>query len=543
MAKVLLVSYPGYPSTPAQLVANSWLAGMAGALVAAGHETQVIDYGTITMMRRLFPEALTARLKPLAADVMRGGGQVDQAGLTMLQDLSAALEDHQAEVARQVADEVLAQARRLQADVVLFELYDGDGFPETALLAQVLRDQMPGVLLGAFGRRAAWFRGLIFKRAPQFDAIIFGDPEQATLDLAAVAEKRMALDEVSGIAFSGGENQRCEITSLDDLPLPNYDPAIYPAMAADEKIKMGIITESRGCRNRCAFCLHPWEDGEHQRLASAGAIVRTMEALQQQYGFSVFRFAGASTPGELMYEVAKEILNRGLKVQYNSFGHFRSANPDHFTVLAQSGLYSLFFGLESGSQQILDKAVHKGIKLDKVRETMAAAKAAGIFSAASMIVPLPFDTEATLAESLAFVTDLKPDSVPLQFPGLMPGTAWLRNPERYNIELGDAEQFLLDGLDYKIKLLFPPQFWTPLAYTLNGLSFHEFTAITIRFAGQLEQAGLLTNFSHTLASIAQAAGLPPRELRDSAQLWCVTGDAEAMGAMVARANGFMLAAQ
>lgn len=255
---------------------------------------------------------------------------------------------------------------------------------------------------------------------------------------------------------------------------------------------------------------------------------------------SVFRYGGASTPAELMYEAAREILRRGLQVQYNSFGHYRTAWPEHFETLAKSGLYSLFFGLESGSQEILDKAVHKGIKLQQVRDTMQAARAAGIFAAASMIVPLPFDTEATLAESLQFVTELQPDSVPLQFPGLMPGSRWIADPARYNIEVGDTEKFLLDGLDYKFKLLFPPQYWQPLPYKVNGMSFHEFTGVTMKFGMQLEMAGLLTNFSHTLAAIAKSAGLPPRQLRDLAQLWCVTGDAEGMGEMIARANAQMV---
>lgn len=538
MARVLLVSYSGYPSTPAQLVANPWLAGQAGALAALGHEVLALDYGTVAMMRRLYPEALTRQVKPLAAGMMGGGGsQVDAQGLRVLQELSAMLESHQEATIAELAEELAAQVADYRPDLVMMEIGDGDGFAGTVRFARRLKDQFPRLLVAAGGRKAAWFRGLIFKRHPVFDAIVFGDMEDVVVRLAQVATGRLALDEVPGIAINGGgETERADTVALDDLPLPLYDPAVYPAMAGDQKIKMGIISETRGCNNRCAFCSHPWEDGGRQRLASAGKIVDTMEALQRQYGMNVFRFCGASTPSDLMYEVAQEILRRGLKLQYNSFGHYRSANPDHFATLAQAGLYSLFFGLETGCQEILDRAVQKGTKLEKVRETMAAAQAAGIFAAASMIVPLPFDTEETLAESLRFVTELHPDSVPLQFPGLMPGSRWIADPAKFAIEVEDTERFLLDGLDYKFKQLFPPQFWEPLPYKLNGMAYHEFTAVTIRFAGQLEQAGLLTNFSHTLAAIAKSAGMSARQLRDAAQLWAVTGDAEAMGAMIARAN-------
>ena len=53
MARVLLISYPGYPSTPAQLVANPWLANLAASLLEAEHDTLALDFGTVSMMRRL----------------------------------------------------------------------------------------------------------------------------------------------------------------------------------------------------------------------------------------------------------------------------------------------------------------------------------------------------------------------------------------------------------------------------------------------------------------------------------------------------------
>ena len=540
MASVLLVSYPGYPSTPAHLVTNNLLANMAGAVIAAGHDAAIADYGTVSMMRRLFPEPLSETLKPLAAGMREGGGAPDPNQLAGLVQLADRLDEHQAATGRQVAVELAEQAQRLGASLVVLELSDGDSYAGSVTIAEAIRERLPEVHIAGVGRKAAWFREIILQSAPAFDTVVFGDPEMAVVDLLEVAEGKRALGSVPGIVYrtadGTAETGRDDSTPLEQFAPAVYDAAVYPAMADDEKIKLAIVTDSRGCPNRCAFCVHPMEDGGRQRVAPAEHIVDTMDMLQREHGISVFRFGGSSTPGELMHQVAEEILARGLHIEYNSFGHFRSCTPDHFQTIADSGLYSLFFGLESGSQEILDRACHKGIRLEQVEQTVKAAQAAGIFAATSMIVPMPFDTEQTLAESREFITRLRPDAVPLQFPGVFPGTPWIERPEEYQIKFDNPATYLRESLDYKIKLLFPPQFWQPLPYTINGMRFAEFTAVTMRFAAELEGAGILTNFSHTLAAIARSAGMEPHMLRDASQLWFVTGDAEAMGGMVARAN-------
>ncbi len=210
--------------------------------------------------------------------------------------------------------------------------------------------------------------------------------------------------------------------------------------------------------------------------------------------------------------------------------------------MADSGLYAIFFGIESGCQQVLDRAVRKGITLSGVKETVQRAQQAGLFVVTSMIVPLPFDTEQTIKESFDFIKAIRPDSVPVQFPGLLPDTPWLQHPEKYNFEV-DTEELLLTGLDYKIKLLFPPQFWEAPPYKVNGMTFTQFTALTMKFAKDLETARILTAVPDDMALIASCAGMTARQLRDQARLWCLTGDVAGMAQMVKQANRVITSGQ
>jgi hypothetical protein len=538
MARALLVSYAGYPYTPSSLVPDNGLANLGGALLAAGHEVLILDYGTVSTMRRLFPAELAAELRPVAARLF-GGAPPEAEALAELGRLSAQLEAHQEQVQSDIGEELAETVRRFQPDFVGFKLWNGQGFTGSVALAERLHREFPDLPLYAGGPQASWFGEHIYRRTGVFTAIAHGEGERTIVDLAEHATGGRALEGIPGIIYPGPEgvqrNERGPALELDDLPAPVYDPAVYPAMAGEEKIKIIVLDDSRGCPFGCAFCTHPLESGRRLRTASPGALVDRMADLGRQYGYRVFRFSGSSTPGSLLREVAEGILERGLDVEYACFGHFASADAEHFEVMARSGLYSIFFGIESGCEEILQRAVGKRLNLGEVQATVAAARRAGIFTVTSMIVPLPFDTEATLQTSLDFLLQVRPDSVPVQFPGLLPGTPWTLDPAKYGFD-ADPEEVMEVGLDYQIKLLFPPAYWQPLPYKVNGMSFSEFTAVTTRFAGQLEAAGILTGLSDDNALIAHLVGHAPRDFRNEAQRWLLTGDVEAVSALVQQAN-------
>ncbi len=540
MARGLLVSYAGYPYTPSSLTPDNGLANLAGALLEAGHDVRVVDYGTLSTMRRLFPEELSRQVKPLAEAMLSSADAAPAPEqLAQLGQFAERLEAHQQAQLQQIGRELIEEVGKFRLDFVGFKLWNGDGFSGSVVLAEMLRDEFPRLHIYAGGPQASWFNEVIYRRTDVFDAIACGEAEATIVALAEHATGERNLGDIPAIVYRQNgeviEVPRAGWLDLNDLPVPVYDTEIYPAMAGDDKIKIVVLDDSRGCPYRCGFCTHPIESGPRLRTASAQLLVDRMERIVREYGISVFRFAGSSTPGSLMYEVAQEILARGLDVQYSCFGHFASADPDHFQVMADSGLYAIFFGIESGCQQVLDRAVRKGIELAGVKDTVQRAQQAGLFVVTSMIVPLPFDTQETIKESLDFITDLRPDSAPVQFPGLLPGTPWLAQPERYNFDV-DTEELLLAGLDYKIKLLFPPQFWEAPPYKVNGMTFPQFAALTMKFAQDLEAAGILTGVPDDMALIARCAGMTAQQFRDQARLWCLTGDVTGMTQMVEQAN-------
>lgn len=544
MPSALLISYGGYPATPSSLTPDNGLANLAGALTELGWEPHVRDLGTVSFMRRMFPQEITRQLRARVGELMAGGEAPSAEQVEQLRTLSAAVEAHQQRELDLIAEELAEEVRRLRPEFVGMKLWNGDGFTGSVHIAEHLRSQFPNLPIHAGGPQCSWWGEAIFRHTKVFTTLTHGEGERVIQELAEHALGRQRLSAIPGLIYLEDgqvrQNQPDFSLELDDLPMPVYDEAVYPAMAGDEKIKIIVLDDSRGCPYRCAFCMHPIESGGRLRTASAELLVSRMEAMRESHGITAFRFAGSSTPGELMAKVAELIVQRGLQVRYTCFGHFRSARPDHFELMARSGLHAIFYGIESGCQEVLDKAVGKKLDLQTVRDTIRAAQQAGVFVVASMIVPLPFDTEETMAESLEFLKQVRPDSVPVQFPGVIPPTPWGQNPEAYGFAV-DEEEMLRVGLGYKIKLLFPPALWDPLPYRLNDMDFRQFTALTMRFAAELERAGILVGVPDDNALIAHCAGMSPREFRDRSRVWCTIGDADAVGEMVATANARILA--
>jgi radical SAM superfamily enzyme YgiQ (UPF0313 family) len=74
-------------------------------------------------------------------------------------------------------------------------------------------------------------------------------------------------------------------------------------------------------------------------------------------------------------------------------------------AMAEAGCTGIQFGVESGSQQILDSV--KGIEKRQVLDAVQASVAADVDAVCSFMIPFPEDTHETLAESLSFMREVR----------------------------------------------------------------------------------------------------------------------------------------
>lgn len=524
---------------------DNGLANLAGSLLSAGHETLIFDYGTVDMVEKLYPRDLSLSAQKIYQRLLSGDGKksrVTVKDVIGLKCLDYRLNKFRKRAVGRIADEIIRKIAEFHPDFIGFKLWNGDGFSGSVKIAELIKSSYPGIKIVAGGPQVDIYESHIFSVTDVFDALIYAEGEEVLPKFAEFCTDRYPLSRISNLIYLDGsrivKNPVQWIRDLDRLPFPVYSPEIYPAMKGDQKIKIIVLDESRGCPNRCAFCIQPIKSGGVLRLKSPERVIREMKNMIRDCGVTSFRYAGSSTPLKHAVKIADRIIEEGIKVTYSSFGHVANASGSAFEVLKKSGCYSIFFGIESGSEEILKHGFGKKINPEMIRETMQLCRQAGIFTVGSMIFPAPFETENTELESLRLLRDIRPDSVPIQFPGIYPRTAWRKNPEKYNLKI-TAKNYEQETMNYKIKLLFPPKYWAPLPYQVNNMKFHEFAARTTEFGKKLEAEGILTHISDDQALMGFHAGYRrrEREFRDRLRYLFVSGDVENIHDLVNTING------
>jgi len=208
-----------------------------------------------------------------------------------------------------------------------------------------------------------------------------------------------------------------------DRPAPDFRPmrdAGYLAMAESPNRMHRLWTErtwikltlAHGCYwHRCAFCDTSLDYISRYDPADAATIVDWMEQAIADTGLTGFHFVDEAAPPALLGNLAKEIIRRGLQVEFWANIRFeRQFTPDLSRLLKQAGCIAASGGLECAQDRLL-KLLDKGIDTATARQAMAALSGAGILVHAYLIYGYPTQTVAETLEALDFVRGLFADGV------------------------------------------------------------------------------------------------------------------------------------
>jgi radical SAM superfamily enzyme YgiQ (UPF0313 family) len=543
----LLVNYSGYPFALNSLILDNGLAGLAGSLLRDGKSVQILDYATVSGLGRFASPDLTRVLSRAWERVFPADGSPPSSldkvrALVSLSYGENYRNRQQRRVLHEITEQIIERVEREKMDAVGFKLWNGDGIMGSAAIARELRKRCPNVRIFGGGPQVDMFMEHLLEPCVAFDALVHGEGEETIRRLAEAGGDSAAFGGIANLLFrQDGTVHTTESQAVEDLESlapPVYDPEVYPAAAGNEKIRIIVIDESRGCGNNCAFCIHPIKSASTRkmRVKNAPALLNDVEALQEKYGINTFRFAGSCTPYKLLNDFAGEVIRRGTKLMYGSFGHVRNYETADFRKIRESGCVTLFFGVESGSQRVLD-AMNKNVKVADIEPALRAAMDADIYTVASLIYPAPFDDEESGQETLQRIKSARPSALAVQPPLVIPRTDWFLHPDRHGIEIKSRDAYIQTGMRWKAKNLLPPAFWSPLPVRIGGRSFKQVLKKTSAFCKRLEkETGVPVGLSDDIYLMIRRIGMDHIEFRNLTRKAFFTGDVSQIRELVGRIN-------
>ncbi len=300
-------------------------------------------------------------------------------------------------------------------------------------LAAAVKRQFPSIITVVGGPHATAIPVETLERFSSLDIAVVGEGEETIAELLAAFQNNTPLASVSGIAYREGDKihttgRRPLISNLDALPFPAWDllegfPEKYlPAPFKVRNLPAATLVTSRGCPNSCIFCDRS-VFGTACHAFSAEYIVTQMTDLHQRYGIREFSFEDDTfiTFKKRLTSICQQLTALQLDVTWTCLGRVNHITAENLALMRRAGCWQISFGIESGSQKILD-IVNKGITLDQVRQAVQLCRAAGIKAKGFFIMGHPGETAETLRKSRDFALELPLNDISVSLMTPFPGS-------------------------------------------------------------------------------------------------------------------------
>jgi radical SAM superfamily enzyme YgiQ (UPF0313 family) len=299
---------------------------------------------------------------------------------------------------------------------------------KSALLsATVAKEAFPNMAVVLGGPHATFMDTQIISEEASVDVVVRGEGEQTLLELAQNFPFDSHLEKIKGVTFRNKKNvvrtaDRDSFQDLDGLPRPAYHHFDLEKYRLFGRKMLPVIT-SRGCPFQCSFCVATRMFGKAYRMRSPMNVVEELEWLRDAHKAEAFTFYDDTLTFDKkrLFKICDEIRNRRIGLPWDCQTRVDQISKEILAKMRTAGCQQVFFGVESGCQEVLD-AVNKKTSIEQNENAIKLAKEAGLFVSISLIIGYPGETPNTIKKTLDFVKRAKPDDAYICIATPFPGT-------------------------------------------------------------------------------------------------------------------------
>jgi radical SAM superfamily enzyme YgiQ (UPF0313 family) len=257
------------------------------------------------------------------------------------------------------------------------------------------------------------------------DYIFMGDSEESFSNFVRLIKNKKlnnaSLKKIPGIAYRTKKGIKtnaivfpCDLDkynpSYDLLHLEKYPSAPHGVFHKQSPTAPIIIT--RGCPFNCTYCGGPMVSGKRIRSHSVNYVINQIEFLVKKYGIREIDIEddNFTMNQDFVEEFCKKLIAKNLGITWTCPNGVRldTLNEELLRLMKKSGCYSLFVGIESGSDRIR-KHMRKNLDTKTIEEKVKSLRKVGIEAVGFFIIGYPEETIDDINKSidLAIRLDLK----------------------------------------------------------------------------------------------------------------------------------------
>jgi radical SAM superfamily enzyme YgiQ (UPF0313 family) len=274
------------------------------------------------------------------------------------------------------------------------------------------------------------------------DVVIRGEGEYTFLELVRTIERNGDLSNVNGLAFHDENDgslvvtpEREIITDLDELPFPAFH--LFPMnryRILNITTNVATIITTRGCPMQCSFCSSAALHGDRLRRRSYENVCDEIELRLKEQNIDTIAFMDDTFTlnRKFVKDFCREIKRRNLKFWWGCTSRVDSLNEELLQMMKDAGCITLFIGVESADQQMLDR-MNKNITVEKTENAFRLARKVGIRTIASCVLGMPEDTRESMERTIEFVKKLNPNYALYSLATPYPGTRFYQETFEKNV--------------------------------------------------------------------------------------------------------------
>ena len=252
----------------------------------------------------------------------------------------------------------------------------------------------------------------------------------ASVDIGVVGEGERTLQEIvtaydgsiTSLAGISGIIQRTSdgssvlapprelIKNIDELGFPAYDLVrsdllIRPALFKTRRVPAIHAITSRGCTHTCTYC-NTNLFNKRVRFHSTDYVINLINRLiTLGYREIAFEDDNFTAHKKRLQEVCTYLIEANVDLSWSVNARIDTVDEEMLRLMKRAGCWYISYGIESGSQETLDR-VNKKISLQEIRDKVLMTRKAGIEAKGFFIIGFPWETEQSLYETEEFALSL-----------------------------------------------------------------------------------------------------------------------------------------